>query len=135
MCGPTYNALSFRASGVRRADGATRNPFSWGHCRLEDVQRSVRAANVVDTAVKQCYVYLMASESGTLYIGLTNDLLRRVAEQKTKAVAGFTARYGVDRLLYFESFDDILAAIAWGKQIKTWRSDKKVALIESINPQ
>ena len=77
----------------------------------------------------------MASASGVLYIGVTNDLDRRVFEHKTKRVPGFSARYNVQKLVYFESFGDVRAAIAREKQLKGWLRSRKVALIESTNPQ
>jgi putative endonuclease len=81
------------------------------------------------------YVYLLASKPyGTLYVGLTNELARRVWEHKIKAVAGFTARYGVDRLVWFESHDSAEAAMRREKQIKEWKRDWKLNLIERDNP-
>ena len=84
---------------------------------------------------EQYYVYVLASRKhGTLYIGVTNDLIRRIYQHKTKAVRGFTKRYGVDTLVYFEIFDDPLSAIAREKQLKKWNREWKVQLIESKNP-
>lgn len=80
------------------------------------------------------YVYIMASRSGTLYTGVTNDLERRVSEHKRHLVEGFTARYNVTRLVYYEMTSDVEAAIAREKQIKGWLRRKKVALIEEGNP-
>ena len=79
-------------------------------------------------------VYIMASESGVLYIGVTNDLERRVIEHKKKRVPGFSARYNVQKLVYFESFGNVRDAIAREKQLKGWLRKRKVALIESVNP-
>jgi putative endonuclease len=76
----------------------------------------------------------MASRSRTLYTGITNNLRRRVYEHKQGLVPGFTARYKVTKLVYFESTRNPLAAIAREKQIKAWRREKKIALIESANP-
>jgi putative endonuclease len=88
------------------------------------------------TAVKPFYVYLLASRRhGTLYIGVTSDLARRVWEHKTKAVPGFTARYGCDRLVWYEVHDNAEAAITREKRLKQWRRDWKVALIERDNPE
>ncbi len=82
------------------------------------------------------YVYLMASQRhGTLYVGVTNNLIRRVYEHKTKAVPGFTSRYGVRSLVWFESYDDPLNAIAREKEIKKWRREWKINLIERNNPE
>ena len=75
----------------------------------------------------------MASMSGVLYIGVTNDLARRVSEHQRKAVPGFTAKYRVSRLVYFESFTQVRDAIAREKQLKGWRREKKIALIEKAN--
>jgi putative endonuclease len=80
------------------------------------------------------FVYLLASKPyGTLYIGMTTDLLRRVWEHKNKVVPGFTRKYGVDRLVWFESHDSHEAALRREKQIKEWRRDWKINLIESQN--
>jgi putative endonuclease len=82
----------------------------------------------------QFYVYILASRKhGTLYIGITNDLIRRVYEHKTKVVPGFTTKYGVDKLVYFEIFDDRTSAITREKQLKKWRRDWKIELIEDKN--
>ncbi|MBR1279938.1 GIY-YIG nuclease family protein [Bradyrhizobium sp. AUGA SZCCT0283] len=82
------------------------------------------------------YVYLLASDKcGTLYLGVTNDIVRRVYEHKSKAVAGFTKRYGVDRLVWFEIYDDPTTAIAREKELKKWRRAWKIRLIEERNPQ
>ena len=81
------------------------------------------------------YVYFMTNHSKTLYVGVTNNLMHRVYEHKRKLVPGFTARYNLTRLVYFETSDDAGAAIAREKQIKGWLRRKKIALIESLNPQ
>lgn len=81
------------------------------------------------------YVYLLASQKhGTLYLGVTNDLVRRTAQHKTKAVSGFTQQYGVDRLLWFEVYEDPTSAITRETAIKKWRRDWKIRLIEEQNP-
>ena len=81
------------------------------------------------------WVYLLASgKYGTLYLGMTNDLIRRVYEHKNKLVPGFTARYGVDSLVWFECYGDPTTAIAREKEIKKWRRDWKIELIEQDNP-
>jgi putative endonuclease len=80
------------------------------------------------------HVYIMASESGVLYIGVTNHLESRTVQHKQKQVTGFTSIYNVTKLVYFEPFGDVCNAIAREKQLKRWRREKKVALIESINP-
>ena len=80
------------------------------------------------------FTYLVASRSHTLYIGVTGDLRRRVFEHKWKDHDGFTAKYNCDRLVWFESYEDVTAAIAREKQLKGWRREKKIALIEKKNP-
>jgi putative endonuclease len=81
------------------------------------------------------YVYILASRiGGTLYIGVTSDLVRRVYEHREKLVRGFTERYGLSRLVYFEQFGDVRAAILREKQMKRWRRAWKVRIIEEKNP-
>jgi putative endonuclease len=84
--------------------------------------------------MKHYYVYIMTNRSKTLYTGVTNDLQRRVYEHKHHLVAGFTSKYQITRLVYFEETSDVNAAIAREKHIQGWLRAKKVALIESINP-
>jgi len=80
------------------------------------------------------YFYILSSQyQGTLYIGVTNNLLRRIAQHKNKEIAGFTARYGIDRLMYYEIYGDVRDAIEREKQIKGWTRKKKIALIEKEN--
>jgi putative endonuclease len=82
------------------------------------------------------YVYLLASKPyGTLYVGVTSDLARRVWEHRVRAVRGFTARYGVDRLVWFEAHDSADVAMLREKQIKEWKRDRKINLIERDNPR
>jgi putative endonuclease len=83
---------------------------------------------------KQYYVYIMSSKAAVLYVGMTNNIKRRVYEHKNHLVEGFTDKYGIDRLVYVETKLEPLAAIKREKQIKAWRRDKKVKLIDSINP-
>lgn len=85
--------------------------------------------------MKDYYVYIMTNRSGTLYIGVTNDLLRRVYEHKNKLIPGFTTKYNIDRLVYFESTGDIESAIAYEKKIKGWIRSKKINLIKEQNPK
>ncbi|HBA39909.1 MAG TPA: endonuclease [Deltaproteobacteria bacterium] len=85
--------------------------------------------------MNQYYVYIMTNKSRTLYTGVTNDLERRVYEHKQKLVPGFTAKYNITRLVYFEVTQDVQAAITREKQIKGWLRSKKIALIESVNPE
>jgi putative endonuclease len=81
------------------------------------------------------YVYIMSNRARLLYTGVTNDLPRRVYQHKQKLIPGFTQRYNISSLVYFESTPDVRAAIAREKQIKGWLRAKKVALIESVNPR
>ena len=78
-------------------------------------------------------VYILASRSLTLYIGVTSNLQRRVAQHKSHSFDGFSAQYKIDRLVYLERFDDIRNAISREKQLKRWRREKKIALIKSLN--
>ena len=81
------------------------------------------------------FVYLIASQpQGTLYIGVTSDLVRRIWEHKNQVVPGFASRYGVDRLVWFEVHSTAEAAIRREKQIKEWKRDWKINLIEHDNP-
>lgn len=81
------------------------------------------------------YVYLLASRKyGTLYLGVTSDLVRRIHEHRTDATVGFTSRYGVKRLVWFETYSDAISAISREKQLKKWRRDWKIRLIEEANP-
>jgi putative endonuclease len=81
------------------------------------------------------YVYMLASRPrGTLYIGVTGDLVGRVFEHRSGTVPGFTCRYGVSRLVWFEVFDDVSAAIQREKTMKHWLRAWKIALIEQANP-
>ncbi len=80
------------------------------------------------------YVYILASKSRRLYIGVTNDLIRRLFQHKHKLIEGHTKHYNIDRLVYFQETSDILAAIAREKQLKGLLRSKKIALIEFSNP-
>jgi putative endonuclease len=82
------------------------------------------------------YVYVLTNwNNRVIYIGVTNDLERRVFEHKNKLVKGFTEKYNVNKLVYFEETGDVNAALAREKEIKKWRREKKDALVRSINPQ
>ncbi|MBI4673912.1 MAG: GIY-YIG nuclease family protein [Chloroflexi bacterium] len=84
--------------------------------------------------MKNYFVYIMSSLSRRIYVGVTNNLERRVSEHKQKQIQGFTAKYNMTRLVYYETYPDVNAAIAREKQIKGWLRAKKTALIESVNP-
>jgi len=81
------------------------------------------------------HVYILASATGVLYTGVTNHLERRVVEHKQHIYQGFTAEYGVTRLVFFEPCGDVRNAISREKQIKRWRREKKLALIRIMNPK
>jgi putative endonuclease len=89
---------------------------------------------VASARMKGGTVYILASKSGVLYTGVTNHIDRRFIEHQRKQLHGFTAQYNVIRLVHYEGFGDIRAAIAREKQIKGWLRKKKIALIEATNP-
>ena len=80
------------------------------------------------------YVYIMTNRTRRLYIGVTNDLIRRVYEHKHRLVSGFTSKYFLGRLVYLEETDHLSAAVARGQELKGWRRSKKIALIQKVNP-
>jgi putative endonuclease len=81
------------------------------------------------------YVYIMTNRTRRLYIGVTNDLGRRVYQHKHHVMPGFTSKYFLERLVYFEETNDVRAAISREKELKGWRRSKKIALIEKLNPR
>lgn len=81
------------------------------------------------------YVYLLASQSGTLYVGVTNNLERQMKQHKTGQIEGFATKYGVNKLVYYEEYEYIDDAIAREKQIKGWGRGKKLALFRESNPK
>lgn len=83
---------------------------------------------------KDYYVYIMASASGTLYIGITSNLVRRIYEHKNDLVEGFTKKYQCHKLVYYEQTKEVLSAIAREKQLKKWNRAKKEWLIKTMNP-
>ena len=86
--------------------------------------------------MKQYYVYILASrKNGVLYIGITNDLRRRVFEHKNNLIAGFTKKYNVNKLVYFELINQPMDAINREKRMKKWKRQWKIELIESMNPE
>lgn len=85
--------------------------------------------------MKRYYVYIMNSPKGTLYTGITSNLEQRVLEHKQKSIDGFTKKYNVTRLAYYEETSDVQSALAREKEIKKWRRSKKIALIKSLNPK
>jgi putative endonuclease len=85
--------------------------------------------------MRQYYVYIMSNRTHVLYLGVTNDLGNRASQHREGAKPGFTQRYHLNRLVYFEACDRIEDAIAREKQLKGWRRSRKIALIESVNPR
>ncbi len=96
--------------------------------------RFVECDELTNMVSKQYYVYILTSNSGTLYTGVTNDLARRIFEHRNQLVEGFTKKYNIKYLVYYETADDVEAAIAREKQIKGWLRAKKLQLINSLNP-
>jgi len=84
--------------------------------------------------MKRYFVYILASRTRVLYTGITGDLFRRTLQHKNKATDGFTSRYKVKKLVFYEETNDVRKALAREKQIKGWLRKKKVALIELVNP-
>ena len=85
--------------------------------------------------MKRYYVYILTSQyNGTLYIGVTSNLIKRIWEHKNKIVKGFASKYGVDKLVYFEEFQDITLAIHREKRLKEWKREWKLNLIEQVKP-
>ena len=85
--------------------------------------------------MKSYYVYILASKrNGTLYIGVTNDLVRRAYDHKSNVIQGFTEKYGVHNLVYYESYTDVRDALTREKRLKKWKRQWKIDLIESVNP-
>jgi putative endonuclease len=88
-----------------------------------------------EAELRDYYVYILASESGVLYVGITNDLEHRIWQHRQPDPSRFTSRYNVNQLVYYETFADPREAIAREKQLKNWRREKKVALIARENPE
>ena len=83
----------------------------------------------------QYYVYLMTNKSGTLYVGMTNNIEKRINKHKNKLIPGFTKKYNITRLVHFETFRDVHSAIAREKAIKGWLRQKKIQLVSENNPE
>jgi putative endonuclease len=99
------------------------------------LDRATQYSQILAMGARSFYVYILASRiGGTLYIGVTNDLIRRIAEHKLKVAESFTEKHDVGRLVYFECFDDIENAIRREKRLKKWSRAWKIALIEKENP-
>lgn len=81
------------------------------------------------------FVYILTNKSGTLYIGVTNHLARRITQHRLKLIPGFTAKYNINRLIYFEIYHDPVAASRREQQLKGWNRSKKLVLIQKVNPK
>ena len=103
-------------------------------CFLSPDSSGRRIWGVATPTLSQYYVYIMSSYRGTLYTGVTNDLERRVYEHRHKLVPGFTEKYNVSRLVFWQASESLESARAREKEIKGWRRSKKVVLIEELNP-
>jgi putative endonuclease len=104
--------------------------------RVREAKSSLRMTEFeVVLKEHQYFVYIVCSGSGTLYIGMTNNIYRRALEHKRSELEGFASKYHCDRLVYYEGFDDVHKAIGREKQLKGWIRAKKTALIESKNPR
>ncbi len=96
--------------------------------------KNLQTMNENNLEKKQHFVYIMSSKAKVLYVGMTNNLARRIYEHKNKINIGFTARYNVNRLVYFEEMEDEIKAMKREKQIKGWLREMKIKLIETTNP-
>jgi putative endonuclease len=85
--------------------------------------------------MKEYFVYIMTNRSGTLYTGITSDLKKRVWEHANKMIKGFTSKYNIDKLIYFEVFQDPNEAIKREKTLKGWKRNKKIELVKTKNPE
>ncbi len=113
--------------------GLTRNPYRRGTI---GPYRRAKIHRYINDLTMNCFVYLMASgRNGTLYIGVTSNLIQRVYQHKAGTFEGFTSHYDVKSLVWFEGTSSIEAAIAREKQIKNWKREWKIALIERANAQ
>ena len=91
--------------------------------------------NEANATIMSYYVYIIASRrDGAIYIGVTNDIVRRIYEHRTKAVPGFTSKYNITQLVWFEIYDDPVSAITREKELKKWKRAWKIQLIEKDNP-
>ena len=129
-----FAPLSMTVAG--KADARCFAPLSMTRGPLCHPERSEGSLSVTERQVRRhYYVYIMTNKSGTLYTGMTNDLRRRVSQHKGHLVPGFTSRYNITRLVWYDMTRDVRTAIAREKQIKGWLRRKKIALIEEENPE
>jgi len=104
------------------------------HSEADESRLRNLAKNKTPMNDRQYYVYIISSISKVLYVGVTSNLKRRIWEHKQGVVEGFTKKYHVKKLVYYESTEDVTAAIQREKQIKKWRREKKIVLVEEMNP-
>ena len=136
---PLNDESPLRLPESRRDDGSSHsssyasNPVSF--TQKTDHLFSHQYIRIFLNMEKKSYTYILFSQrNGTLYVGVTNNIKRRVTEHKEKLFPGFTSRYRVDKLGYFEEYNDIRLAIQREKELKGWSRNKKITLIESTNP-
>jgi putative endonuclease len=110
--------------------------LAWNRRNVIPGRRAAASPESITPVEAAMFVYLLASRKhGTLYVGVTNDLVRRVSEHRTQIRPGFTARYSVHNLVWYEHYDDATNAITREKELKKWRREWKVNLIEHSNPE
>ena len=105
----------------------------WKNCHSGLDPESKRGC-IIEYIMKNYFVYILTNNSKTLYVGVTNNLERRLYEHKNKLIEGFTKKYNLDKLVYYEVSNDINSAIAREKQLKNWHKEWKINLIEESNP-
>ena len=111
------------------SQGGQRSCHSRETCPRENGERES-----LKTLMKEYYVYILTNKrNSTLYIGITSDLSKRVYEHKNKLVKGFTQKYNIDKLVYYEAYNDAIEAITREKRMKKWKRQWKIELIEKIN--
>lgn len=111
------------------------SPSSWSFWSASEKHEESGEEGVCIERMKEYYVYILANKRGALYTGVTNDLQRRIYQHKNKLIDGFTKKYNITRLVYFESTNDITVAIMREKQIKGMLRSNKLELIKTMNPQ
>jgi putative endonuclease len=140
LCAQTP-ALSFRPKGEIGLTKIFKNPYNQRQTVSSAAVSSAAVSSAADPPLhykmvkNSCWVYILSNTFGTLYVGVTNNLLRRMAEHKAHEIDGFTKTYKIDRLMYMEETDNISAAITREKEIKKWNRKKKLDLIRKINPK
>lgn len=125
-----------QASGILLMQGDSSDAdIHWAASTAHSVLRMTQGPDELYCQMPDYHIYIMSNRSKQLYVGMTNNLRRRVLEHKRKAVPGFTAKYNIDQLVYFETYPSAAEAIAREKKIKGWIRAKKLGLIEAMNPE